>query len=95
MIWAKILIFFGHKYDESVIPRNIPYCYTPDDEKNKDKYTGVYYVKPCPYGKTLGKDWIGCKFLGVIANWDLLLSDQCKICGISDGIDKFEEESNK
>ena len=84
MLWAKILILFGRKYDESVIPKNIPYCYTPDDEKNKGEYNGVYYVKPCPYYKTLGKTWDGCKFLGVIARCDLLLSDQCKICGINE-----------
>ena len=83
MIWAEMLVHFGHKYDKSVIPKNIQYCYTPLKYENN-----VYRVKPCPYYKTLGKTWDGCKFLGLIAKDDLLLSDQCKICGISNGYDE-------
>ena len=86
MLWAKVLIFFGHEYDESVIPKDIPYCYTPDKEKNVNGYCGVYYVIPCPYYKTLGRDWNGCKFLGIITD-DFVFDDQCKMCSVSDGFD--------
>ena len=93
MLWAKVLVFFDHEYDESVIPRDTPYCYTPDKEKNVE-YSGVYYTIPCPYYKTLGIDWNGCKFLGIITN-DSIFDDRYKMCSVSDGLEMDEEILNK
>ena len=79
LLFAKVLIFFGYKYDNSVIPEGL-YCYVPDDEKNSKKYSGTYYIKPCRYYKRIDKRWCGCKYLGVITD-DFFFRDQCKICG--------------
>ena len=84
LVWSKIIIFFGYKYNESVIPKGI-YCYSPDDEKNKKRGKGdkwVYYIKPCPYYKTISKRYNGCKYYGIITD-DMVFDDQCKMCSIN------------
>lgn len=83
IIISKILIYFGYKYDEKVIPEGM-YCYKPDIDKNlARKNLRVYYTIPCKYYKNLGK-YNGCEYLGIITDDDVF-ADRCKICGI-DGI---------
>lgn len=84
LIWSKVIIFFGYKYDESVIPPGM-YCYRPNDEKNKMYGNGnryVYHIIPCPYYKTISKHWNGCKYYGIITD-DFVFNDQCKLCNIN------------
>ena len=78
ILLAKILIFLGHKYSNLVIPQG-HYCYSPDFEKNKKAEPFTYHVIPCKYYKTLGKEWNGCKYLGIITD-DFVFDDQCKMC---------------
>lgn len=84
LIISKIVIFFGYKYDESVIP-NGSYCYTPDNEKNNNKDINIYtyYTIPCKYYKEINREWNGCKFCGIITD-DYVFDDKCKICEIND-----------
>ena len=87
MLWSKIFLFFGGKYDESKIPEGF-YCYTPDDEKNCDRESyGEYYIKPCVYYKRINSRWVGCKYLGYIGD-DITFTDQCKLCTINYGIEE-------
>jgi hypothetical protein len=94
MLWAWLIVKLGYKYDESRVPQNTPYCYSPDVEKNKKEildngFMDIYFLIPCPYYKVLTKNITGCKLCGVIADeFDILLWDQCKICGISEGINE-------
>ena len=85
MLYSKLLFLFGKKYDSSVIPEG-HYCYTPDFEKIKASDSFTYYIIPCPYYKTLGKTWNGCKYIGIITD-DFVFDDQCKICGENYGHD--------
>ena len=87
MLWSKIVLFFGYKYDKSQIPEG-QYCYIPDIEKNKKAEKWTYYIIPCKYYKTLGKHWNGCKYLGIITD-DFVFDDQCKMCGENYG-DEFD-----
>ncbi len=53
--------------DTSVIPEG-PYCYVPDEEKNKNKSEDdfTYYIKPCPYFKHITDEGVTichCSFL--------------------------------
>ena len=78
-IWNKF-----YPPDESVIPTG-PYCYVIDTEKTKfvdGVVDGDIYTKMCPYYK-FGNSIHGCTFVGY-AGWDVLLSDQCKICGVNE-----------
>jgi len=84
LFWSKVLLYFGHKYDEDVIPYG-QYCYKPDDEKNKNygkdgKF--IYYTKSCKYYKVINKKWNGCKYYGIITD-DSIFDDRCKICNIN------------
>ena len=91
LIYSKVIIFFGYKYDESVIPSG-PYCYSPDDEKNNRRGNGskwVYYIKPCPYYKPISKYYNGCKYYGIITD-DIVFNDQCKLCSINDNVEDYE-----
>lgn len=88
LIFSNILIFFGKKYDISVIPHGL-YCYYPDFEKNKISDSHHYYIIPCKYYKKISKNYNGCKYLGMITNDDIF-GDQCKICKIHDELNEFE-----
>ena len=89
MVWAKIIVFFGYKYDKSKIPFGTHYCYLPDDEKNEQaKSFSNYYKKPCPYFKYISTYYRGCKYLGIITD-DPVFSDQCKMCG-----ENYEDDEN-
>ncbi|MCA9748875.1 MAG: hypothetical protein KC414_07195 [Romboutsia sp.] len=80
--WASILWYFNIKKDTAKIPNGY-YCYIPDIEKNNNKKEDDfrYYIKPCPYYRTITRLKSGCTYLG-FAGFDLLLGDQCRICGI-------------
>lgn len=85
-IWGVVRRWLKMKRpDASCIPEGY-YCYTPDDEKNTKKYTGVYWVIPCKYYKSLGKCLNACTFCGRITD-DFIFDDQCKMCGENYGID--------
>lgn len=63
------------------IPKNTPYCYTPDIEKNteakeKGEY-GVFYIKPCEYYENLDGLQGRCKL------YDCEVIDQVKGCGLN------------
>ena len=94
MIYSKVLIYFGKKYDSSFIPEGM-YCYKLDDEKNKNKKHDDYhiYLIPCRYYKTLGKHWNGCKYLGIITDDDVF-DDQCKMCSENFGDDDDYDYGN-
>ena len=85
MLWNNILVYFGKRHNPKVIPKGIPYCYLPDMEKNANKADddSTYYIKPCPYYKSLGDGWNGCKYAGIVTD-DMTFDDQCKICGEGD-----------
>ena len=86
VLWWKLLILFGVRRSAKPIPEGL-YCYTPDVKKNKaTKELGVYYIKPCVYYKTLGRDLNGCTYLGHITD-DMTFDDQCKICAENYGFD--------
>ena len=80
MVWSIFRKMINKSYDSSLIPKGM-YCYAPDIEKNQcrkeDDY--CYYTKPCPYYKTLGKEYNGCMYLGIITD-DIIFDDQCKMC---------------
>jgi hypothetical protein len=80
VIFSKMLITFGYKYDSSIIPDGL-YCYVPDVEKNKNTTKFEYHIIPCKYYKPIDKKWNGCKYIGIITD-DLLFDDQCKICNV-------------
>ncbi len=95
MIYSIIIKFFGYKYDEDLIPKHTPYCYLPDFEKNKQTpESSTYYIKPCPYYKHISTNIRGCKFVGYIGD-DILLYDQCKICGVGDPDDDYLDDELK
>ena len=81
VMWAKILIFFGYTKDTSVIPKNTVYCYVRDEERMKKEPIDVgYWVKTCPYYRTVNEEKSACTFVGYYGD-SLLLNDSCKICG--------------
>lgn len=81
MLWSKVRLFFGFRYDKKYIPKGL-YCYMPDVEKNNSKAAddNLYYIKPCPYYMGLGRRYNGCQYTGHITD-DSTFEDQCKICG--------------
>lgn len=83
VIWSHIQNFFGYHKDDSVIPKNTPYCYELDEEKNASNPISGYWIKPCKYYRNLGKTGSACTYCGFMG-WDPCLSDQCKICGINE-----------
>lgn len=80
LLFSKILILFGYKYDPSCIPSG-QYCYEPDYTKNQKKDTNdfYYYINPCKYYKRVTNQVNGCKYLGMITD-DFLFYDMCKFC---------------
>jgi len=85
ILFSKILIFFGYKYDESVIPEGA-YCYTPKRDSNTKL---SYAIEPCPYYKDISMYFAGCKFLGNFYT-DLEFFDQCKMCDINYGLEEMD-----
>lgn len=83
-IWSVIIVYFGYKYDESVVPEG-PYCYVPDVEKNKNKKDDdySYYIKTCDYFVFISREKKCCKLLGIITDDDVF-GDQCKMCKVND-----------
>lgn len=89
LIWDQG--FVAGRKDQMDIPDG-PYCYTPESGLQKDENGRVFMkVKPCPYYgnrtvKDSEKSTIGtmglCKLTRTVD--DILLSDQCKICGVKD-----------
>jgi len=77
---SKILLFFGYKYNTSLIPKNTHYCYTIPNEELKQNKTS-YNINPCPFFLNFGEGICGCKFCGV--KDDILINDQVKICGVN------------
>lgn len=67
----------GYKLDDSVIPKNTPYCY--------DLFT-------CPYFMYLNNGHNCCKYKGYIGI-DACLSDECKICNVGWPREMTEYES--
>ena len=76
--------------DVDLIPKNTPYCYTPDEERNKNRDSWfTYYTKPCPY-YVCGKGHMrGCLHLKGYYTNDMTFADQCKSCG--ENYPKFED----
>lgn len=66
-VFTKIQRFFGYKKSIKPIPNNISYCY---DEN----------LKTCKYYRMIDNYYNACTFIGYIGD-DILLNDQCKICG--------------
>lgn len=63
------------------IPKETPYCYTFDEERNKKEplENGGYWIKTCPFYK-YGKDYEGgCKLV------EGIVIDQVKICNQREG----------
>lgn len=93
MLWSKICIAFGKKYDSSVIPEGV-YCYKIDTERNeREKRFFGYHIIPCNYYKTLGNGWNGCKYLGYITD-DFVFDDQCKMCDKNEDLDYLDNNNN-
>jgi hypothetical protein len=75
--------------DESLIPQNTPYCYTPNGVEVINGHH-TFKVIPCPfYDWDDSKDEQSCGYCHFLEKGDwmeggtLLLWDQCKECGIS------------
>lgn len=68
--------------DINLIPKDTVYCYTSDEERNKNRDSWfTYYTKPCPY-YVFGKGHMrGCLHLKGYYTNDLTFGDQCKSCG--------------
>ena len=68
--------------DVELIPKDTLYCYTPDEERNKNRDGWfTYYIKPCPY-RIYGKgNMRGCLHLKGYYSNDMTFKDQCKSCG--------------
>jgi hypothetical protein len=87
--WYRLLYkLFKYELSTDGIPKDTPYCYLPDIERNenarKNGEYGVYYTKPCTHYRYLkGQLRGGCVYTGIVGD-DLLLGDQCKVCGVKD-----------
>ena len=88
--WGWLLVKLNIQRDTSIIPPGV-YCYTWDTEKNEKEPIDGYCIKPCPYYKSLPGSYTGCSYVG-FAGHDLLLWDQCKICGEDKDYDESEEQ---
>lgn len=76
IIAYKILKIFGYRHNKKFIPKG-QYCYNSIAYKNN-----THYVSPCPYYKSLGKEYNRCLYLDIITD-DLVFGDQCKLCNIN------------
>jgi len=59
------------------IPKDTPYCYSPDIKENK-QFAGLftYGIKSCPFYKSMGRTEGWCRLIR-----DEVM-DQCKSCGV-------------
>jgi len=90
--WTKKL--FGVQLPTDAIPEGA-YCYFPDLEKNKNrKGWDPYYIKPCPYFKTLGIELNGCGYLSIITD-DSVFDDMCKMCNIKFDLYELNDEEKR
>jgi len=65
------------------------YCYEHDVERNIKEPINGYWIKPCKYYRSTNKSkGVACTYVGYFG-FDVLLYDQCKICG------ENEEGKNK
>jgi hypothetical protein len=84
--YTKLLHIFGVERDSSVIPEGM-YCYV-----NEPRADGGYWIKICKYHKcTPETKGIACTYIGFYG-FDCCLYDQCKICGVNDGLDERDLE---
>ena len=68
--------------DVDLIPKDTLYCYTLDEERNKNRDSWkYYYIKHCPY-YVFGKgNMRGCLHLKEYYTNDFVFKVQCKSCG--------------
>lgn len=85
--WAKLLLLFNIRRSTSPIPKNTPYCYIMDGEKNIKRPIDGYWIIPCKYYRHMKGHNAGCIYVGFIG-FDSCLGDQCKICGVNIGYDE-------
>lgn len=89
--YTKLLSLFGVTKDSSVIPEG-KYCYVSDRERNtNDPHpNGGIWVKTCKYHRgTKRTGGIACTYTGHFG-FDMCLYDQCKICGVNDGLEEID-----
>jgi len=84
--YAKLLRLFNVRRSISPIPKGTPYCYVWDEERNKKEPINGYWIKPCKYYRSMKGSSAACTYVGFIG-FDPCLGDQCKICGVNDGLD--------
>ena len=67
---------------KDLIPKDTLYCYTPDEERNKNRDSWKYnYIKLCPYYVFWKGYMRGCLHLKGYYTNDPTFADQCKSCG--------------
>ena len=68
--------------DVDLIPKDTLYCYTPDEERNKNRDSWfTYYTKSCPY-YICGKGKMnGCLYLKEYCTNCFMFDDRIKACG--------------
>ena len=68
--------------DVDLISKDTLYCYTPDEERNKNRDSWkYYYIKRCPYYIWGKGNMNGCLHLKGYYTNDPTFRDQCKSCG--------------
>lgn len=87
VIFARILLFFGIEKNKEPIPKNTPYCYVIDHERNEKEPIDGYWIKPCKYYRRLKNGNSACTYIGFMG-FDVCHNDQCKICGVKDELNK-------
>ena len=70
------------EYTEKDIPYG-SYCYTITGIEKSPNGMPIIKIKICPFFHPGDEENVGCDFVKIYG--DLLLSDQCKICGINEG----------
>ena len=89
--YVKLLRIFGVRRSTSVIPKG-QYCYVWDEERNTKEpcSDGGYWIKTCKYYRSTTKTGgVACTYTGYYG-FDPCLYDQCKICGVNNGIDECD-----
>lgn len=84
-LYARLLLLFLVSKDPSVIPEG-PYCYHIIRTRDHTLLDWKHTVISCKYYRCMKDQDAACVYTGVIG-WDLLLGDQCKVCGIKHEID--------
>ena len=87
--WIKLLGLFGVVRSTSPIPKNTMYCYEVDEERNEKEPFNGYWIRTCPYYcKDYKTGYTLCKLDGYFG-FDFGMYDQCKVCGINEGLEDF------